>query len=232
MEIKQLDLSGGQEFMCIQKERVGGFVHFYVRKINSEEIGCLGVWVGKLPSELYHASSGEESPFFSVPVVHEENPLRQIILSMRTTAAHNNHNASSIPPPLHLWAEDALQSTVAAILSHLIIMTTPGCRQGEYYYQPFTHEDAQLWRMEGAFSRITELVSGTFVARAQYFTEKHCHVNRWYPVPIPKIPAVETSQSSLFLGSLEQGPWRTAILITFQRYTEYKLASSLALICW
>lgn len=43
MEIKQLDLSGGQEFMCIQKERVGGFVHFYVRKINSEEIGCLGV---------------------------------------------------------------------------------------------------------------------------------------------------------------------------------------------
>lgn len=24
MEIKQLDLSGGQEFMCIQKERVGG----------------------------------------------------------------------------------------------------------------------------------------------------------------------------------------------------------------
>lgn len=79
---------------------------------------------------------------------------------------------------MHLWAEDALQSTVASIPFHLIIMTTPGCTQGEYYYQQFTHEDAQLWRMEGAFSRITELVSGTFVATAQVFTEKHCHVNR------------------------------------------------------
>lgn len=79
---------------------------------------------------------------------------------------------------MRLWGEDVLQSISASIPSHLIIMTSPGGRQGEYYYQHFTHDDALLWRTEDALSGITELVSGTFVATAQVFLEKYCHVNR------------------------------------------------------
>lgn len=90
-----------------------------------------------------------EAPFSSVPVVHEENPQRQIIPKQEDHNSHNTtiHQAS----PVHLWGEDALQSTFASIPSHLIIMTSPGGRQGEYYYQHFTDDDARLWGMEAAF---------------------------------------------------------------------------------
>lgn len=121
-------------------------------------------------------------------MVHEENPQRQIILKQADHNSHNN-NTSSIPP-VHLWGEDALQSTFASIPSHLIILTSPGGRRGEYYYQHFTQEDALLWRTEGALSGITELVSGPFVATAQVFPEKYCHVNRQNVVPVPRNASV------------------------------------------
>lgn len=102
-----------------------------------------------------------QTPFRAVPCI-KERPLslqslwcmRKILRdkssrSRRTTTAiiTTIHQAS----PVHLWGEDALQSTFASIPSHLIIMTSPGGRQGEYYYQHFTHDDARLWGMEAAF---------------------------------------------------------------------------------
>lgn len=64
------------------------------------------------------------------------------------------------------------------------------------------------WRKD-AFSRITELVSGTFVATAQAFSENYCHVLSRTVMEssacTKKCLHVETTQSSLLFRSLEQG---------------------------